>query len=469
MTNFNKSAQGELQITENSPVAQIVPQYGVLTNATATEVNGGTAISIGSKFCCESGSNVGGLGLLTTKKHLFVKSGQGGSVILDAIYGIPQAGVIQVAGLISSENLAGFGYIGTDFGIIYGYGGVNENQKLEISAGATGAENASITVDGVLYSVPLTAGTAAHNAIEIETYFKPILESIFVDAINGEVIFQSNVASVHGIYSFSSATAIATFTQMMIGAPLTFDFTPLSQFNQLTPDQFLPEKINDYKVVIDGNLQFYIKDVETLEFSLVHTIIAMSDIDEPIFSNKMVLGGWAVQNLSGAPSVALYGTKCGTFIQGKDVVNGALKSYGNNLGGYVGSVDETIGALKVRSSFNNLLNRIKIYPSSLSVATDSNKPMIFDLILNPVFLDDMLFNYIDEDNSFAEISVNKVAITGGQLVQSFSIPAAGGEFFVLKDIFPFLEAGDVLAGVCRMGSASAATVSSTISWIEEIE
>ena len=474
MDNFNKTAQGELQTAENTAITQINPQYGLLNNV-APIVTGSAAVSVEDNefYLSESGTTGGSIGTILTKKYLYIKSGQGGSVIIDAMFDEPVLGNIQAAGLSSSDNIAAFGYfIDGRFGIIYGYDGDSENQELQITTPAGGAEVAIITLNDVIYNVNLTSGTAEHNAFEIaEQLNDSIAEGYFVTSNQDVVIFQSIVGGVQsGIFSLTSTTAVGGFTQINIGRELTFEFTPLTETNFFSPSKFIPQNINDYKIVIDGNIDFYAKDPVTLEFKLVHKIKATSRVKRSVFRNKIVRAGWASNNILPTSSNAqVRGTKCAVFIQGKNIINGPFVSINNTEGGFSNTVPQTVGIIRVRSSFNGKLNRIKIFPKTLSVASDSNKAIVFQLVKNPVYTEDVIFDYINKDNSFMEGALQQVVVTGGEVVASYTIGANSSGVFDLSEVFNELSAIDVIAGVVISTSGSAHEVTSSITWQEEIE
>ena len=113
------TAFGELAVAENTPIIQVSAQYGLTDEVMSIANNGGTTYNGDSLFNTSTGTNPLGLASLNTTRQLAYKPGQGALARFTAIFttGVPNS--LQAAGLINSEDGFAFGYIGTDFGIIY--------------------------------------------------------------------------------------------------------------------------------------------------------------------------------------------------------------------------------------------------------------------------------------------------------------------------------------------------------------
>lgn len=75
----------------------------------------------------------------------------------------------MVAGAATASDVIAFGYEGAEFGVFYTHNGAVVVYELQVTGAAAGAENATVTINGTGYTVPLTAGTVELNAYEIAT------------------------------------------------------------------------------------------------------------------------------------------------------------------------------------------------------------------------------------------------------------------------------------------------------------
>ena len=164
---LSTTAFGELLTASLTPLVQVTAQYGLLDDVLVA-VAGGTASTIDSKFVVSTGVGANNVAAIVSNKEAQYKAGQGLSCRITALFTQGVTNSSQQAGFITSESAFGFGYNGTEYGIVHARDGELENQELTISTGATSANAATITVDGVAYVVPLTIGTPQNTAYEIE-------------------------------------------------------------------------------------------------------------------------------------------------------------------------------------------------------------------------------------------------------------------------------------------------------------
>lgn len=132
-----KTGFGELATAETTPEVQIsavnglredVQQVFAGTGAGITETDGNYEVT--------TGTDPFGFASLLTRRPATYRNGQGLIARYTALFPSNAANNIQVAGMINSEDAWGFGYNGTEYGLVRAYGGVNEYQLLAVSAGA---------------------------------------------------------------------------------------------------------------------------------------------------------------------------------------------------------------------------------------------------------------------------------------------------------------------------------------------
>ena len=194
---FTDSAQtafGSLSVSQSRPEVQIEAVYG-LRDKTDIETFSATGGSVaaedtgtGTEFKCSTGTSVGAYGIIRSRRSTAYRAGQGMLLRWTARFSEPVALGLQRAGGINAENELSFGYQGTDFGIFKRANGGLEIQTLTVTAGASGSETATITLDGTAYTVSLTSGTAAHNAYEIANDSDFATGSAWIALQNGDTV-----------------------------------------------------------------------------------------------------------------------------------------------------------------------------------------------------------------------------------------------------------------------------------------
>jgi len=379
---------------------------------------------------------------------------------------------LQLAGLINSENSFGFGYLDGDFGILVSKGGVVEQHTLEVTTPAGGSENATITVDDVAYTVPLTAGTTESNAREIVTSLSAQVPAYLFSANNSTVIAMAQVPEPKGVFSFSSATAVATWTQLITGANATFTCIPQSQWNRNTAPWLDSTKGNVYSVGFKylgfGNTQFYVEDEKTSQDVLVHQVEYVNKNVDPNVSTPEFRLGWLASNQGNTTDVVVSGASAAGFIEGKDLAD-APNMAAENTALAVGTTQTSVIMIRNRFEFNLKVNRSDIIPRLITANTDSNKGAFFRLTVNPDFGTEPNFSYASQTSSTAEVSTDAVTVIGntGRFVSSFIVTSTG-LVFDMDSLNIELLPGQVLVLSAAVISGAVSDMSASLSWQEDI-
>lgn len=216
--NLAKTAFGELQVAQMTPVIQITAQYG-LRSEVESAVIGGTAIAEDSKFIVSTGTGANNIASLASTRLATYRAGQGLAARFTSLFTTGVANSSQIAGLVTSESLIGFGYDGAEFGIVLARGGELEQWELQVTGGAGGGgENATITIDGNAYIVPLSSGSPELNAYEISVSLNSQVPGYGFSSVSDTVVVLGQLPDLGaGAFTFSSATATATFTNIQNG------------------------------------------------------------------------------------------------------------------------------------------------------------------------------------------------------------------------------------------------------------
>jgi len=468
------TASGEVRNAQVTPLTQITAQYGLGENI-FTVVDSGSSGSVSSNnslFICQTGTAADGLATILTLRELTFRAGQGILARFTAEFTSGVANSQQAAGLINAENSFTFGFANDQFGILYASDGEVEYQELTVTTPAAGSENATITVDGIGYTVPLTSGTASHNAIEIAGSLNTQVPNYRFSANNAEVTALAVVSGPQGSFAFTSATAVASWVQVNAGANVTVDFIPQANWNIDTLSDFNldPTTLNAFEIEFTySGCRFSIIDNEG-DIRDVHYISSVNVSATPIVTTPSFRCGWIARNLGNTSDLTVSGASASGFVEGEKRFDSGIRAEDSAALG-IGLVNTSLLCIRNRIEFGDRINRAELLPRFISVSTDSNKASFFRLILNPTFSSDVVFSYIDEENSIAEFSEDNVTITGGRLVGSVTASSGASVTVSFNDepnTDTFVAPGDILCLSGRVSSGGAADMDVSISWQEDV-
>jgi hypothetical protein len=466
--NNPQTSTGELKTVNVKPVVQLNAQYGLLKNVlTVTDINSSGVTKVeNSLFITETGTATDSISAILTKNQINIRAGQSGSVIIEAAFSLPMLDSIQQAGFINAEDSFTFAYLNNSFGVLHSYNGADELQDLVISNSGTGV--ATITINNIPYNVTLTSGTVDHNASEIAKQLKDQVKNFNISNNGNKVRIQSVISQVMTGFTFSGSTATANFIQLKAGKPTDFDFIPKESWNGLQAEWLDTTKLNIYKIIFDVNIKFYIQNPETLKFDLVHTITLLNNQDITKVGNPTFRAGWLVRNAGNSNNLILKGSKLGMFREGEAAINEFFR--GVNSIANIGTTRTSLLTLRNRSDFNTRVNRSNFSPKVVSFSADTNKPVLFDIYINPTFVNDTIYEYITEDLSIIEYSKSNSEIieSEGSLIFSAISTAGASVLFDLSTLNIEFEPNTTIVITATVSSGANADVATTINWTEDI-
>ena len=130
-------AFGDQIIVEETPTIQLSNQYqhdpALRIDLETFEATGGSADNNANLYRCQTGTSVGGYGVIRSAAALRYRAGQGVTGQLTASFTTGIALSLQFAGLFSLTETLAFGYDGSSFGAIHEYDGAAEVQQIEIT------------------------------------------------------------------------------------------------------------------------------------------------------------------------------------------------------------------------------------------------------------------------------------------------------------------------------------------------
>lgn len=457
------TAFGELPVAEYTPIVQSIAPYGITQKMTSFVLNNGTTSATNGNYEANSGTNPNALSALLTTRQIAYRAGQGvvgrGTMLFDT----PQPNSKQQAGLITATDRLTFGYIDTDFGIIYEHGGKTEIRELQITTAATGAENASITIDDVVYSVPITAGTVQHNAYEIAEYLNTQTDEFTFASNDDTVVSRALLSGAKGSYTFSSSTALGTWSTIQVGVDNTVDFIAQADWNiDAKPDMIKPNG-NVFQIKAQylgyGAFFFEIEDKKTGIYELVHIIQNANSLQTPTLTNPTFRSGILVQNTGNTINIQVRAASVAGFIEGQSVRSEQPRSLDNTNTATTGSFTNIL-TVRNRIVFGTLRNRAETFPLRVDASADTSKNAIIRISIDADFDGDMNFQYIDKDNSTTEFANDAVTVTNGRSVASF-VTGPTGKNIDLQEFLTLLQPGQTLTVAAEIVSGADAPVTAT--------
>ena len=469
------------------PELQVDAVYGVPTdNMSVRQVGTGTAgdLTHESVFYADSGTTSGSVGQVATKNYMRYRPGQGAMARWTAAFTCSAGtagveGARQLSGLFHIGEGYFFGMSGsgtageTGLGILHSYGGEPEIRTLTINTAPTGAQTATITLNGVDYTVSLVSESAAACAARIANgnSYGGIWR---VDYVSNTVTWTSKSAGEkNSTYSFSSTgsgtLATGTFARLNQGVASTNDWTYQSSWNGTAIAGILPDKLNvyavDFRWLGAGIVRFFMENPTTGHMTLVHTQHWANQHDRPHTYNPSFRLGWT-SSVIGTPSQAgrVLGASAMAAIQGPVEQTSYSKSW------Y--AIDSSTRAqntlhhlLSIHNPFhrNGSENTQELICQDLSVALQNTDPAVVFLFINATPSTNLLYTAIPQTDVVQSTTAATFDSSTNLPVSVFTVGISGNSQF---DLLPFnlgLAPGDTL-NICVRSSNQITNSSVGIVW-----
>jgi hypothetical protein len=469
LENMSASAYGDTSVINPTPVAQINAVYGLGDQADAFLVNGGTLNWDDAVFSLTTGTDPNGLSGVLSHRSVDYRPGQGLLCRFSCQFDDGVANNWQQAGFTSNTDSLMFAYDSTTFGILRGYAGFVEVQRLTLTTPASGSENASVTIDDIVYSVPLTAGTLNQNAQEIAAYLSANHPLDYITANEATVTYVSFLARSKGTFAFSSSTAAGSWSQVAAGQIETREIIPQADWNRDTVPWLNPQKGNVYQIRAQwlgfGNIEFYVEDPDSGKLVLVHLLKYPNQYETPSLGNPSLKVGWFNGNVGSTVGSTMKGASAAGFVEGLLEYHSTPKTLtAENTA--VGVPEVNMVSLRSRWELGGRSNKIEVELSRLSAASEATKIVHIGLYRNASLPPTCVWHYVDEVESVVEYCDDTVTITGGELVATFALRPQGSDLIDLSDIAPFMEPGETYHITAHVTSGASAAVVTDITWKE---
>ena len=482
--NITNAAYGPQAVVQPYPVVSGNAYYNLLPANFRTFTTGtGTAEVADQVMRVTSGTVPLDYGVIRSFRSVNYQTGQGARLRISARFPNPQALTWSGAGAFNIGDELSFGYLGTDFGIWHRHGGLAEVQKLTITTPSSGTETAIVNIDGTVYNIGLTAGTAQKNAHEIATFLTNNGVGIDAEQVSNTVIVDfTSDGNKTGAFSFSSNTAVGTWTELTAGVTKTNDFYPMvagaepfagvnikESWNGTIPSGFDPSKGNTYEITYQngyGNIHFFIEDTQTGYFQECHTIKWASSSNRPNLLNPSLRLGIYCYSVGAVVATSVESPYTAGFVDGVKANTRNPRSQDNSKSG-IGATLTNIMTIRNSRTYNGYSNQIEVEPIEVIVANDGTKSGVVKVISGATLGGTPNFQTFGT-NLITTKDVDGTTVTGGRVLATIPVSKSGSVPIKLSDYFIRIPPGlpITLAGAAVGGGTVELTV--TLTWYEDI-
>lgn len=470
---FQKTAFGELITLENEPVIQLDFTHIVPVDSVSIGTMGATSARNATQGIMEVSTGVtpGAAAVFRSSRALVYRAGQGNMARWSAKFTAGSVGSNQLTGPFSTSDGFAFGYMDDQFGILYRRNGDSEIQTLTVTVAAGGAENATVTINGTPYTVPLTGvGTVQGDAREIsESLSSQVPLGAFIQ-VDDTVVYTSRLSQAESGFAYTSATSVAAWVQDAPGNAPEEDFIPQSDWNTDTKPSLNPENFNVYEIQYQflgaGNIEFYVENSDTGDFDLVHIIKYANSSTTPSLRNPNIYLTIFAENTTGTIDKTVATISMAAFRQGPDIKTQRANSDGGSA--TVGTTLTNIATYRIRDEVGGRAFRGEATFGAVALSTDSTKGAIFQFIVGADVAGGTNFQYFDQDDSMMIVDQSNGAVTGGRLVSTARLGRESGETFLLGESNEVLIAGQTLTVAAAVTSGAASDCGVALTWFEGI-
>jgi len=404
------TAFGEPLAISPTAVIQLDAIYGTTTDViqTYTSGTGATAGSDTQLFRVQSGTSQGGYGVLRSKRFMRYRPGQGIVCRFTAAFTQGVANSLQFAGLTNQENRVVFGWNGDRFGVNRSTGGKAHITLLTITVAPNATQTATITLNGVPYTVTL-GNTSADVAMQDIVNRVGGYGGWTAEQTDGASLWLSpTLGPLNGTFSFTSTgNAQATFETKQVGIAQSNYWTYQEDWNvdrmdgsgnELNPSGMTLDhtKLNVYQIAMRwlgaGVISYALEDQASGALVYVHREHYVNQHTTVHTLNPSFKITYAAYNTTGTTNVTVTGGSMYGAVEGTIFQNELTRAYGNSKSNL--AQNQLHHLLTIRNSVitnglaganngNYVLNTKEAIIKSLSVSIQGNDPSRIYLFFEP--------------------------------------------------------------------------------------
>ena len=405
------SAFGEPLAISPTAVIQLDGIYGVTTDVIQLYTNGtgSVANSVAGMFQVSSGTTQGGYGVLRSKRFMRYRPGQGIVTRFTAMFTAGVAGSNQFAGLANQENRLQFGYDGDRFGIVRSTGGRATILLMTMGTAPNATQTATITLNGVAYTVTLSSGTVEHAVTEIVNRVGGYGGWLFQQTDGAMLWLAPSLGPMNGTFSFTSTgNATATFTVKQAGVAQTNYWTYQEDWNidrmdgsntiDTNPSGMTldPTKLNVYQIAMRwlgaGTISYALEDQASGALVYVHREHYVNQNTRPHIDNPSFKISYTAVNTTNTSNITVKGASIYGAVEGTIFLNELTRSWSTSKSGLAQNVTHHCMSIKNSVVTNGLaganngnyvLNTKEAIIKSLSLSVQATDPVQVFLFFEP--------------------------------------------------------------------------------------
>jgi hypothetical protein len=421
------TAFGEPLAISPTAVIQLDAIYGTTTDVIQTYTSG-TGSSAGSNaqiFRVQSGTTQGGYGVLRSKRFMRYRPGQGVVTRFTAAFTQGVAGSLQFAGLANQENRVAFGFNGDRFGVVRSTGGKATILLMTMTVAPNAAQTATITLNGVAYTVTL-ANTSAEVAVQTITNRVGGYGGWLFQQTDGAMLWLApTLGPMNGGFSFTSTgNATATFTVKQTGVAQTDHWTYQDEWNvdrldgsntiDTNPSGMTLDhtKLNVYQIAMRwlgvGVISYAIEDQASGTMIYVHREHYTNQHVVPHIDNPSFKITYAAVNTTNTSNLTVIGASMYGAIEGTIFLNELTRSkhtskttLAKDLVHHVLTIKNSVvtNGLAGANNGNYIINAKEAIVKQLSLSVQGTDPVNVYLFFDPTSLSvPQLYNNINYCN-----------------------------------------------------------------------
>jgi hypothetical protein len=234
---------------------------------------------------------------------------------------------------------------------------------------------------------------------------------------------------------------------------------------------FDPTRLNVYRIRFGylgaANITYSIYDPNRGKFVDVHQIEWANANDTPHLGDPNLKIGWTAASLgSSGTNLTVQGASGAIFLEGDDIKSNDVHAVDNTKTSVATTVTNLV-TLKNRVVYGDEFNLGKIFPIRCTVGIEHNKNAIVEIYKNTTLGGTTNYQFHDEFNSIAAIDTAGTTISGGELIDAFTVAANGEKEINLLQLLLKLLPEDTLTIAAKTVSGTSTNMVVTLTWKEE--
>ena len=476
----NITTYGESVVVTNTPIFNGAFLYDVIHEQLYNSFTGfGGGFTVSDSMLTTSISNTLG-SYAVLRSNVIVKYFPGTTNVIrfTHIFDTPSALTTQRIGLGSAGSELSLGFDGLSFGVLRAHSGKIQHVKFLITTAAGGVENATITLNGTVYTVALTdaSGDRSFTAWEV-TQDNTILLLWDMRVVGDDVLFTfRGVGEKSGVYSFTSATAAATPTTHTVGDDLVSAWVPSDSFNGDTTQFAILDftKGNVFQIKFSwlgfNQISYEFLSPTTGKMVSMHTIRYQNTALTPSVLIPNMPMQITCASLGGTTALSMKTVSVACFTQAILPLIVAPRYSVDNEVNISSGVETNILALGVRYTTNSIVTQSRIILNSISIVVDGTKPVLCKLYLNADLgagsvSDFPTWSYVSA-NGLAICSKNSTTHTNGIVEDEFFLAKTGQIRIKYEQPVLSLNRGETFTITAL--SSGGSTIDVSLSWVDDL-